>query len=352
MLENTLHEWIGALVVLFLVIFVLLIGRKIASRLWHGNRYPNKAVGYIFFALGERSPVAIVMLACLCLAGLTLNLTEGGRVLLWRGFTIIMTIQVAVWVACAVSRYLQDARALRGDQNRVYTVITFIGYFVNTVVWILAGMVMLSTLGIDITGFVASAGVGGVAVALAAQSFLRDFVSGFSIMLDRPFEVGDFIKVDNHRGTVEQIGVRTTWLRSFEGERLIFSNSDLMSSRIHNFGGMSKRQGLYKFEVEHDTPPDKIEQALAEIRVVIGAMPDVSLKRAHFNDITPSGIQFEALFTVDSGDYSIYLDRRQQMIKDSLRILERLGIEVVKGRVSNRPKPEANTEEWKAGWLG
>ena len=118
--------------------------------------------------------------------------------------------------------------------------LTFLG---RALVWILAFLLFLDNLGVDITALVAGLGVGGVAVALAVQNVLGDLFASLSIILDRPFVVGDFIIVDQLMGTVEHIGIKTTRIRSISGEQVIVSNSDLLQARIRNYKRMQGAPG-------------------------------------------------------------------------------------------------------------
>lgn len=353
MIASEPHHWIGAVFVTVLTFVVLLTARETVRIVKARVAIPGRFGQYAADVATRRTPLVLLGVFAGCLGALALPLDSGGWSVVRAIFTIALTVQMGIWLSSIVTHYLAAADQLKGEQDHTYTVVTFAGYFAKTIIWSLALMVMLSAVGIDITAFVASAGVGGVAMALAAQSFLRDYVSGIAIMLDQPFKVGDFITVDDCRGTVEQIGVRTTWVRSFEGERLIFSNSDLMSSRIRNFGGMDARQGIFRFEVDHDTPTKQLRSALTEICVLIASLPGVVLKRAHFKDITESGIVFEALFTVHSGDYAVYLDRRQQIILQTLNVLERHNIHIARGRrtAQGDVAGEDDEQDWPKGWL-
>jgi len=105
-------------------------------------------------------------------------------------------------------------------------------------------MLMLSNLGIDVTALVAGLGVGGIAIALAAQNILGDLFSSLSIVIDKPFVVGDFIEVDTFIGTVEHVGLKTTRIRSNTGEQIVISNGDLLKTRIRNYKRMEERRIL------------------------------------------------------------------------------------------------------------
>ena len=111
------------------------------------------------------------------------------------------------------------------------------------VLWTLLGLLILSNFGVNISALITGLGIGGVALALAVQRVLGDFLAYVSIVLDRTFEVGTFIVVGDFKGTVEHVGVRSTQVRSLSGEKLRFPNSDLLNSRIQNFKSLRGAAG-------------------------------------------------------------------------------------------------------------
>src|SRR3546814_878321 len=132
-------------------------------------------------------------------------------------------------------------------------------FILNVVIWIFGLVLLLSNLGYDVTAIVAGMGIGGIAIALAAQTILGDLFSYFVIFFDRPFEIGDFIVVDDKSGTVEYVGIKTTRLKSLGGEQLVFSNTDLTNSRLHNYKRMERRRIVFKLGVVYETPEKKLK---------------------------------------------------------------------------------------------
>jgi hypothetical protein len=152
-------------------------------------------------------------------------------------FTIISLCQGGIWLNDALSWGLEEfIEVHREPQNQegLATAVSAVRFLSRLAVWSIVILLVLSNLHINVTTLVAGLGVGGVAVALALQNILGDLFASLSIMLDKPFAIGHFIVVDNLTGTVEYVGVKTTRIRSIDGEELIISNSDLLKSRIHN----------------------------------------------------------------------------------------------------------------------
>jgi len=184
---------------------------------------------------------------------------------------------------------------------------------VKFVVWALAVVFFLDNLGFKISTVIAGLGIGGVAIALAAQALLKDLFSYFSIVFDRPFEVGDFIIVGDLLGTIEHVGIKTTRIRSLGGEQLIFSNSDLTDSRVRNYKKMKKRRVVFKLGVVYGTPLKELKEIPKIIEKVIRSVQDTNFDRAHFFSYADFSLVFEVVYYVMSPDYNKYMDIQQEI---------------------------------------
>ncbi len=211
--------------------------------------------------------------------------------------------------AYAFEVYLRKRKknlSLERSMNGILKVIKFL-------VWGLAVVFFLDNLGFKISTVIAGLGIGGVAVGLAAQAILKDLFSYFSILFDRPFEVGDFIIIDDYLGTVEYIGAKTTRIRSLSGEQLIFSNTDLTDSRVRNYKRMEKRRVLFRIGVTYDTPLEKLKEIPRVIEDIIKNVPDTIFDRAHFFSYADFSLVFEIVYYVIGSDYNKYMDIQQEI---------------------------------------
>lgn len=164
-------------------------------------------------------------------------------------------------------------------------------------------LVGLDNLGVDVKALVAGLGIGGIAIALAAQNVLGDLLASLSIVFDKPFVVGDYIVVGNEKGTIEYIGIKSTRLRSLSGEELIFSNKDLLDSRVRNFKRMAKRRLVQRFGVLYSTPPSLLRQIPSEVEALFLSNPLVQFERCHFVQLGESSLDFELIFFVLDPDF-------------------------------------------------
>ena len=235
--------------------------------------------------------------------------------------SVALILQGGLWINNAALYWLkQEGQRLRKIDPATVTTVSAIGFIGRMLLWVLVILLLLDNLGVDITALVAGLGVGGIAVALAMQNILGDLFASLSIVLDKPFAIGDFLIIDEHMGAVENVGLKTTRIRSLSGEQLVFSNADLLKSRIRNYGRMFERRVVFKFGVTYQTPRDKLILIPVIVREAIEEQSKVRFDRAHFQAYGASSLDFEIVYYVLSPDYNQYMDTQQAI---NLRIHER-----------------------------
>lgn len=198
---------------------------------------------------------------------------------------------------------------------------------INVVIWIFGIIFMIDNLGYDVTSLIAGLGIGGIAIALAAQTILGDLFSYFVIFFDRPFEVGDFVVVDDKSGIVEHIGIKTTRIRTLGGEQLVCSNTDLTNSRLHNYKRLRQRRILFNLGVTYQTPHQQLSEIPAILKQIIESKPYVKFDRAHFAGYGDFSLNFEIVYYILDSDYTLYMDKQQAIYLDIYKVFEAKGIE-------------------------
>lgn len=181
----------------------------------------------------------------------------------------------------------------------------------KVVIWSFGSIFLLDNLGFEVSAVITGLGIGGIAVALAAQTILKDLFNYFVILLDQPFAIGDFIVIDSLMGEVEHIGIKTTRIRSLSGEQLIIPNTDLTSARVRNYKHMERRRVAFKLNLTSQTTAEQLRQIPALIGDIIKNTAAAQLDRVHFAAYTDSGLEFEVVYFVLSGDYNKYMDIQQ-----------------------------------------
>lgn len=185
---------------------------------------------------------------------------------------------------------------------------------------------LLDNLGYNVATVLTGLGIGGIAIALAAQTILGDLFAYFSILFDRPFEIGDFLIVEDKLGTVAHIGIKTTRINSLSGEELIYSNKKLTETWMHNYARMQQRRIVFGFNVSYATPADKLEAIPGMVRDIVLSQPEVRFDRAHFAAFKESYLYFEVVYYSLSPDYNAYMDKQQAINLGILRAFEKMGV--------------------------
>jgi small-conductance mechanosensitive channel len=225
----------------------------------------------------------------------------------------ILVMCVARLVIALIGYGFNVYSSKRGKEEALERSLSGILKVVKLIVWGLAITFFLDNLGFKISAVIAGLGIGGVAVALAAQAVLGDLFSYFSILFDRPFEIGDFIIIGEYLGTIEHIGIKTTRIRSLGGEQVIFSNSDLTSARVRNYKRMGKRRVVFKLGVTYQTPLKKLKEIPGIIEKVVKNVKDTTFDRAHFSSYGDFSLILEVVYYVMSRDYNKYMDIQQEI---------------------------------------
>lgn len=275
------------------------------------ERTPNRIDDLIATLLrGTRS--YFVVLVSLFLAELFRPLPESIEWVFQRLFLLGLLLQVGHWGTQFIKWWIEDYAGQKANEDfaRV-TAFKALGLGARIALWSVLFLMALDNLGVNVTSLVAGLGIGGVAVALAVQNVLKDLLSYISIVVDQPFVYGDFLNVDGNMGTVEHIGIQTTRLRSLSGEQLIFSNSDLLSSRIRNFKRMYERRVVFTIGILYGTPFDKVAKVPTMLREAVESQPDIRFDRAHFKEYGDSALLYETVFFVLKPDYNVYMDIQQ-----------------------------------------
>ena len=237
-------------------------------------------------------------------------------------------IQVALWGNSIIYYLITKTTRLREYEDAsAKTTLNVLGFLSKLILWSVVVLVILDNLGFNITTLIASLGIGGIAVALAAQSILAELFASLSIAMDKPFVIGDFIIVDNFLGTIEKIGMRTTHIRSLGGELIVFSNTDLLRSRIRNYKRMQERRILFGIGVVYGTPADKVEAIPAMVRDIIDADEMTRFDRGHFKEYGASSLNYEFVYYVLSPEYNVFMDTQQRINLSIYRTFEEEGIE-------------------------
>ncbi len=331
LLDNTLRQWLIALgVALATVIALRLLLAFVRHRLEALAQRTATDWDDLASDLIQRTNYLFLGLAGVYAGALLLALPEGWDRTFGTAVVIGLWIQAGFWgmglVRHVINRRLERERT---EEDAVgVTTVSALGAVLNVLVWAIVVLMALDTVpGVEVTTLLASLGIGGIAVALALQNILGDLFASLAIALDKPFVIGDFIIVGDYLGTVEQIGLKTTRIRSLSGEQIVFSNSDLLNSRVRNYKRMFERRVVFEFGVVYQTPPQKLERIGGLVEEIIRQQEKARFDRAHFESFGASSLDFEVVFYVQDPDYNVYMDIQEAINIEMYRRFEAEGIE-------------------------
>jgi small-conductance mechanosensitive channel len=309
------------------VIVVYVFKRLILKRLKKWAQSTDTSIDDVLINAIEKSLIPIFYFGALYLALHTLALSEkfnsGLRIAAIVLFTLLVVRTASSGVNLGLRSYLKKTDNLeRGEKQ-----LRGIRVLINLVIWAVALVFLLDNLGVKISAVVAGLGIGGIAVALAAQAVLGDLFSYFVIFFDKPFEVGDFIIIGDKMGAVEMVGIKTTRLRAIGGELLVFSNTDLTNSRVHNFKKMEKRRVVFKLGVIYQTSSEKLKAIPQLVKSIIEKQQDAIFDRGHFASYGDFSLNFEFVYYVVGADYAKYMDIQQAINLEIFEAFEKEKVE-------------------------
>jgi len=303
-------RWGAALATFFGVYVVLRLVRRIGDR-FRPDGHPRSAREVVMAVLdhiGRLPSFAFALVAGEWWLFASEDVDDAFRVVLVLAVALQLGIFVSAIVRIVIDREAQS-RALKEEED--ISSIGIIRFLAQLAVWTVVLLLALSNLGVNVNGLVASLGIGGIAVALAAQNILGDLFASLSIVFDKPFRVGDFIIVDDFLGNVRSIGMKTTRVKSLGGEEIVFANAQLLQSRIRNYKKMEERRVVFRFGVLYSTTAELLERVAQIAKDAVEAQPDVRFDRAHFASFGASSLDFEVVYHVLSPDYNLFMDRQE-----------------------------------------
>lgn len=234
-------------------------------------------------------------------------------------FTIAAVFQAAIWVRELIFGAIEHRTTSETYHNEgLASALGIIRLLVSIALFAVATVMVLSNVGVNVTGLVAGLGIGGIAIGLAAQGIFGDLIAALSIIFDRPFRVGQNIKYDTTSGTIEQIGLKSTRIRSFDGELRIISNRQLLDKEIQNLSDRNHIRFGWMLGVAYETPPETLDRIPAILKEIVEA-EGATAPRAGFANFSASTLDYELIVQVPSSDWSIAHPTRDRIATSILR---------------------------------
>jgi small-conductance mechanosensitive channel len=238
-------------------------------------------------------------------------------------FVIAATLQAAVFAREVILGLVANRAATHEGLGNAYGLIRLL---VTVGLFAIAMVLILSNLGVNVTGLIAGLGIGGIAIGLAAQGIFSDLFAALAIIFDRPFVKGDTIRWDTTTGTVEAIGLKTTRVRAQTGEEVIVSNTNLLSKEIHNLARLARRRVIQKLSVRMETPPATCAAIPALVKSIVEGCANTTLLRCGLFDFGASSLDYSLEYDIRSDDYDTVFMTRHDVNVAIVREFARAGI--------------------------
>jgi small-conductance mechanosensitive channel len=332
-LNNSIYEWIVSGAVFFIVFSGLATARSIVKRrLKRWAAVVDSDFRDLMYQLMRATLFFTLFVFALVVSASFLTLSHKVEKTLSSALVLSLLIQFIFWgnqvIEFALRKFSRKRELMAGGPDPAITTILPIARFLaRLILYVVLLLLALDNLGVNITALLAGLGVGGIAVALAVQNILGDLFASLSIVLDKPFEVGDTIQVGTSTGSVERIGLKTTRIRSVTGEQLIFSNANLLGSQIQNFKRMNERRQIFSVGVVYETPIEKIRELPKIFQNIVEAQKGVRFESAHFTTLGDFSLNFQIVYYVLSSERKVALDIQQQINFEIIEILSKMQIQ-------------------------
>ena len=308
---NSVLEWVIALGV-FIVVFIalqiirLLIVKRLHQLAQKTHSKLDDVISGFFHSM--KTPVFVLIAFYVAVRGVEI---PDSLQLILRAALIVVVVSQTVSLLEEVFVLMLRKQFTKDDPDAKMPGIFRVS--IRILLWSIGILLILSNLGVDITSLIAGLGIGGLAVSLALQSILSDLFASFSIAVDKPFVIGDFIIVGEHQGTVKHIGLKSTRITSIGGEEIVISNTELTSARVQNYKKMQRRRVVFNIGVTYDTPHEKLSKANELIEQSMNGIENVEFDRSHFFEFGDSALMYEVVFFMTTNDYKLYMAARQQI---------------------------------------
>lgn len=329
-LDNTLLIWlIAAGIITASMIIIKTVKVVVIKRLNNWAMTTDTTWDDFIIEVVEKSVLPLLHISAFYFALLTLKLPDNIDKVIHTAYMFAFTFFVLKIISAAFKKFIysfiQRSEEIESEskQKQAGGLIVII----NIIIWICGIIFLIDNMGYNVTTLIAGLGVGGIAIALAAQAVLGDLFSYFVIFFDRPFEIGDFVQLGPDNGIIEHIGIKTTRIRTLSGEQLICSNTDLTNSRLKNYKRMEKRRVVFSLGVTYQTTSSQLAEIPKIVKEIIVSKSLLQFDRGHFSKYGDFSLNFEFVYYVLDADYNLYMDNQQEVYLEIFSAFEKEGID-------------------------
>lgn len=326
--NNSVYDWLIALAIIIGILILLKIFKIVVfQRLKNWAKLTTTTWDEFFLRVIERSVLPLLYVSTLYFVIQTLTFSPRAISVMHVAYMIAVTFFAIRIIIAAFQKFVYSYIQRDDDSDMKEKQAGGLIAIVNIIIWILGIVFLVDNMGYDVTTIIAGLGVGGIAIALAAQTILGDLFSYFVIFFDRPFQIGDTVAVGTDTGVIEYIGIKTTRIRTLSGEQLICSNTDLTNSRMRNFKRMERRRIVFTIGVTYQTTAGQLAAIPEMVKEIIVAQPNVTFDRGHFSAFGDFSLKFEFVYYVENPEYAVYMSCQQSIYLAMFSAFEKEGIQ-------------------------
>ena len=235
-------------------------------------------------------------------------------------------VQAALWIRELVIGIVEHRAGEDDGNSTLGSAVGIIRLLATVACFIIATLLILDNIGVNITGLVASLGIGGIAIGLAAQGIFSDLFASLAIIFDKPFRRGDTVRWDQTTGTVESIGLKTTRVRSLSGDEVVISNTNLLNKELHNLAGMMRRRATLVLQLVYQTPPEVLRRVPDIVKQIVIRQENSAFLHCVMTNFGASSLDFELIFEVIGNDVELFNRVRHEVCITILETFARNGI--------------------------
>jgi small-conductance mechanosensitive channel len=299
-------------------ITLLLIGLRAFGHRLVRSRAPDVHWRIIFGRVLSKTSLFFVVM---CAVELVVGQTEAPYAIRRTAeilFIVAAAFQAAVWTRELILGFVSYRVGEAEDAGNLGSALGIIRLLVTVTLFAVALILILDNLGVNVTGLVAGLGIGGIAIGLAAQGIFSDLFAALSILFDKPFRKGDAIRVGQIVGVVEYIGLKTTRLRSLDGEQVVISNAKLLEQQLHNFARQERRRFTLRFALAYQTAPQTLRAVPDMARAIVERHEHTHFLRCGVAAYSASGLDHELVFEIEDPDFELAFATRHAIAVEIL----------------------------------
>lgn len=317
--------------IIFLVVGVLLF---IALRAIEKNLTPEEELESTFdnlFSITVRSLKPWLYFCILVLFGTYFLTFQETATKVRDALMLLLCTYQIITIATATSEFfVKKSKATGKHEQKLFFAFSRL---LAIVVWIVGILFILSNFGVNITALLAGFGIGGIAIAFAFQSILKDFFSYVTILLDQPIKEGDIVEIEGREGTVRHIGIKTTRLKTAGGEEIVIANDTIATSNLKNYGTARKRRVSFTLFLEHQTTQTKLNKLPEQMKVLIDEIEGLVHKSTYIKSINAAGIELSTIYFVKNRNFTLHRETRTLLYSAIHKLLGKEKVTLVKADI-------------------